>query len=214
MSKLGKWILYLVTDASFRKERSRIDFLTKTVGSAIRGGVSVVQYREKHLPTKKMVEEAKVLRELCRSNRVLFLVNDRIDVALAVDADGVHLGQDDMPVPIARRLLSGKKVIGLTVHNEKELREAERLGVDYVSFAPVFATPTKPDHQEPMGVEKLKKLVSIAKVPAVAIGGINIDNVEQVFRTGVDGVCVVSAIMGAPNPEEATRRLLERCGNG
>ncbi len=210
MKKWNKWTLYLVTDKRFMKEPNNLSSFLQTVESAIKGGVTVVQYREKNLPTRKMVEEAAKLKELCKSYGVLFIINDRIDIALAIDADGVHLGQDDMPVNIARKLLGKNKIIGITVHNEKELKDAESEEIDYVSFAPVFATPTKPDHQTPLGIQKLEKLVSMASLPVVAIGGINRDNAYQVFQTGVDGICVVSAIMGANDPQKAARELLKR----
>ncbi len=214
MTKWDRWTLYLVTDRQFAKETDSLSFLLKTVKSAIKGGVTVVQYREKKLPTRKMLEEAEELKKLCKSQGVLFLVNDRIDIALAVDADGVHLGQDDMPAHITRKLLGKSKVIGITVHNEEELKNAENEEIDYVSFAPVFATSTKPDHQTPLGIEKLKELASMTNLPVVAIGGINKDNAHQVFQTGVNGICVVSAIMGAQDPEKATRELLKRYKSG
>ncbi|SFM78640.1 thiamine phosphate synthase [Thermodesulforhabdus norvegica] len=203
----SKLALYLVTDNRFVPEGKS---LKDVVESAIRGGVTAVQYREKEASTRKMIEEAGELRNLCRSCEVLFLVNDRVDVALAVEADGVHLGQDDMPLHLARKILGSGAIIGITVHNDLERRAAEQNGADYVSFAPVFATSTKPDHQTPLGISGLEQLVRAATVPSVAIGGINLDNVEEVYKTGVDGVCVVSAIMGATDPELAAQAFLER----
>ncbi len=199
------WTLYLVTDSQVIKNRSLIE----VVRSAIKGGVTVVQYREKNLPTRLMLEEAKALKDLCIDFGVPFIVNDRIDLALAVDAEGVHLGQDDMPPEIARKILGSSKIIGLTVHNEKELIEAQKSPIDYVSFAPVFATSTKPDHQKPLGVERLKELAEKAKIPAVAIGGINESNIEEVAKAKIEGACVVSAILGSDNPEASARRLKE-----
>ena len=201
--------LYLVTDGRFITPGDKRGSLVDVVKMAIDGGVTAVQYREKEANTRVMVNEAEVLRRLCADQGVLFLVNDRIDVALAVDADGVHLGQDDMPAPIARKLLGPKRVIGVTVHNLDELKKAEDEGADYVSFAPVFATQTKPDHQRPLGVKGLSELVRHASVPCVAIGGINESNATDVFATGVDGICIVSAIMGADDPKEAARNLLK-----
>ncbi len=202
-----EWTLYLVSDRMAVGETPLLD----AVEAAIRGGVSVVQYREKHLSTRRMIEESSALRHLCHSYGIPLLVNDRLDVALAIDADGVHLGQDDMPPLLARQILRRDRIIGLTVHNEDELTRAiEEHVVDYVSFAPIFATPTKPDHQTPLGVERLASLVAMSTLPAVAIGGINERTIEDVARTGVDGVCVVSAILSAPDPFEAAQTLRAR----
>ncbi|MEJ5364678.1 MAG: thiamine phosphate synthase [Desulfosoma sp.] len=199
----GDWSLYVITDAAVIGDRP----LPEVVEAALRGGAGVVQYREKKKSTRRMVEEAAALAALCRRYGAVFIVNDRIDVALAVDADGVHLGQDDMPLHVARRLLGPNRLIGVTVHNRREIEEAERGGADYISLAPVFATPTKPDHQPPMGVEGLKRLMEGVTCPAVAIGGINADNIADVIRTGVKGVCVVSAVLGRDDPEDAARTL-------
>lgn len=201
--------LYLVTDSRFISGGKN---LLDVVEAAIRGGVTAVQYREKKASTKRMIEEAAELRGLCNARGVLFFVNDRVDVALAVEADGVHLGQDDMPLHLARKILGSRAIIGVTVHNDRERAAAEEGGADYLSFAPVFATPTKPDHQTPLGISGLKHLVEAATAPSVAIGGINLENAEEVYRTGVDGVCVVSAIMGAEDPELAARAFIERYG--
>jgi len=197
------WSLYLVTDRTVVGNRS----LLVVVEEALKGGVTVVQYREKHASTRIMLEEALALSRICRFYRVPFLVNDRIDIAIAVDADGVHLGQDDMPPAIARRIIGSGKIIGLTVHNEEEVVEAERQEVDYLSFAPVFATSTKPDHKTPLGIEGVAKLASKTRLPCVAIGGIKEHHVEMLAKTGIDGICVVSAILGSENPEESARRL-------
>lgn len=199
----GDWSLYVITDAAVIGDRS----LVHVVEAALRGGAGVVQYREKRKSTRRMVEEASALTALCRHYGAVFIVNDRIDVALAVEADGVHLGQDDMPLDLARRLLGPHRLIGVTVHNRKEMEEAQNGGADYLSLAPVFATLTKPDHQTPMGVDGLKKLMEGVMRPAVAIGGINAENITHVIRTGVDGVCVVSAVLGSDDPEEAARTL-------
>lgn len=198
------WSLYLVTDKNVLKGKD----LYEAVKGALIGGVTVLQYREKSSSTRAMVEEAMTLRNLCRFHGVPFLVNDRLDVALAVDADGVHLGQDDMHPTIARRILGPGKIIGLTVHNEEELNEAHELEVDYVSFAPVFPTLTKPDHRTPLGVEGVARLASLAKIPSVAIGGIKEPHVEALAGTGIAGICVVSAVLASEDPKEASRRFI------
>jgi thiamine-phosphate pyrophosphorylase len=198
------WSLYLVTDSRMADRRG----LVEIVAAAVRGGAGVVQYREKNASTRHMVETASKLVQACREKGVPFLVNDRIDVALAVDADGVHLGQDDMPVPLARRLLVPDRLLGVTVHDQGELRRAEEEGADHLSVAPAFATGTKPDHQTPLGVEGVRRLVGCARLPVVVIAGINASNAADVIETGVDGICVASAIMAASDPEGAARELL------
>lgn len=201
--KAVDWSLYVITDTQVIGARSLVD----VVESALRGGATVLQYREKKKSTRIMVEEATALAALCRRYRVPFFINDRIDVALAVDADGVHLGQDDMPVPVARRLLGPRRLIGVTVHNPQEIHKAQQDQADYISLAPVFATPTKPDHQTPMGLDGLKRLMACVRCPAVAIGGIKAENIGQVMQAGVNGVCVVSAVLGQNDPEQAARTL-------
>ncbi|RLF35758.1 MAG: thiamine phosphate synthase [Thermoplasmata archaeon] len=180
---------YLVTYSSLSKNGTLFD-----VKNAVDAGCKIVQYREKNKSTRDMIKEAEQLKKLCK-DRAFFLVDDRVDVALAVDADGVHLGQNDMPVEIARRLLGDEKIIGLTVHNVEEAVEAEKLGVDYVGLAPVFKTDTKEDSGEPCGVEMLKKIRDIVSVPIVAVGGINKDNVQDVISAGADGVVAVSSVL-------------------
>lgn len=197
------WSVYLVTDNRQLGERS----LEEVVRASIRGGAGVVQYRDKQSSTRVMVEKAARLRAFCRQAGVCFLINDRIDVALAVEADGVHLGQDDMPLVLARKILGPDRCIGVTVHNLEELKQAEAAGADYLSAAPVFATTTKPDHQQPLGFEGVKRLALAAQKPLVAIGGIDPTNAAGVISSGARGVCVVSAVMAAVDPEQATRAL-------
>ena len=141
-----------------------------------------------------MIAEAKKLRELC-NGRACFLVNDRVDVALAVDADGVHLGQDDISVDIARKIIGNDKIIGLTVHNVEEATEAEKKGVDYVGLAPIFNTDTKEDSGTPCGIEMIKKVREKVDLPIVAVGGINKDNVRDVINLGADSAVAISAVL-------------------
>jgi thiamine-phosphate pyrophosphorylase len=197
------WTLYLVTDSRLIGERS----LAWVVEAAIRGGAKIIQYREKNSDTRRMIESAGLLCRMCRRLGAVFLVNDRLDVALAVDADGVHLGQNDMSVALARTLLGPDKLLGVSVQDAAAMDEAENQGADYLSFSPVFATPTKPDHEEPLGLEKVRELAGRSRLPTVAIGGINRTNVAEVIRAGVRGVCVVSAVIGAFDPEQAAREL-------
>ena len=197
------WSVYLVTDPLLVGNRN----LTEVVEAAIRGGVRVVQYRDKDASTRKMVATAAELATVCRRMGAWFLVNDRLDVALAADAAGIHVGQDDMPVATARRLLGPDKLLGVSVHNEAEIRQAEIDGADHVSLSPVFATPTKPDHQAPLGLEGVRRLSRLAHVPVIAIGGIHAGNAAEVIRAGARGICVVSAIIATPDPELAAREL-------
>ena len=146
---------------------------------------------------------------MCRELGAVFLINDRVDVALAVDADGVHVGRNDMPVAMARTLLGPEKLLGVSVQDAYAMDEAESQGADYLSFSPVFATPTKPDHEEPLGLERVRAFVGRSRLPAVAIGGINRTNIADVMRAGVRGVCVVSAVFGASDPERAARELYQ-----
>jgi thiamine-phosphate pyrophosphorylase len=199
------WTLYVATDSRLASPRS----LAAIIEAAIRGGAGIIQYREKTLTTRRMVESAAVLRQVCRQSGAVFLVNDRLDVALAVDADGVHLGQNDMPVRIARELLGPEKLLGISVQDARTMDEAENEGADYLSFSPVFSTSTKPDHEGPLGLEGVRVLAGRSRLPTVAIGGINRTNVAEVMGTGVRGVCVISAVMSAPDPERAARELYQ-----
>lgn len=202
-SKAVDWSLYLVTDPNLSQSR----LLPQTVEAAVKGGAGIVQYRDKQAGTRKMVETAAALCDICHRLGVFFLVNDRVDVALAVGADGVHVGQEDMPAVIARRLLGKDKMVGVTVHNAAEIAQAEREGADYLSLAPVFATSTKPDHQTPLGPHGIKMLAAEVHLPVVAIGGINQSNAAEVIRSGVQGVCVVSAVLSADDPFSAAQTL-------
>lgn len=196
--------LYLVTDRGFLHGRE----LEDVVCSAVRGGVTMVQLREKDIDTKEFVDLAIRLKKALAPLGVPLIINDRVDVALAADADGVHIGQSDMPYPIARRLLGPDKIIGLSVENFAQLEEANALSVDYIGVSPVFATPTKTDTATPFGLDGLRKAVRMSTHPTVAIGGMNASTAASVLATGTDGLAVVSAIMAAADPALAARTLL------
>lgn len=189
MKKFDDIDFYMITYSSISKRG-----IVSDVKNALDAGCRFVQYREKKKSTREMIEEAQVLKNICKE-RAVFLVDDRVDVALAVDADGVHLGQNDMPVSIARSILGEEKIIGLTVHNVEEAVEAEKLGVDYIGLAPIFKTETKEDSGEPCGVEALEEIRNKVDLPIVAVGGINMNNVREVIRKGADGVAAVSAVL-------------------
>lgn len=199
------WSLYVITDARLARGRSH----EEVIEAAIAGGATIVQYREKEGPTRKLVDEARSLRELTRRHGVPFIVNDRLDVALAVDADGVHVGQDDLPASIARRLIGPEKILGVSATNLEEALRAEQDGADYLGVGPIFATPTKPDAAPPMGLEGLAEVCRRVSIPVVAIGGINDQNAAAVIEAGADGVAVVSAVVAAPDVAAAARRLRE-----
>lgn len=195
--------LYLVTDRSFLHGRNLVDVVLE----AVHGGVTMVQLREKSLDTRTFISLATDLVRALRPLGVPLMVNDRVDVALAADADGVHIGQSDMPYSAARRLLGGGKIIGLSVENFSQIQEANALDVDYVGISPVFSTPTKTDTAEPFLLEGLKKAVQMSCHPTVAIGGMNLETIPGVMGTGTDGVALVSAILREDDPRAAAMRL-------
>ena len=195
--------LYLVTDRPLSMGRD----LEWIVAEAVKGGATMVQLREKDIDTRGFIELARRLQPVLKEAGVPLIINDRVDVALAVDADGVHIGQSDMPYEIARRLLGPDKIIGLSVENMDEVREANSLDVDYIGVSPVYSTATKTDTAPPFGLEGLREAVRLSRHPAVAIGGMNASTAHDVLLTGVDGIAVVSAICSAPDPCTAARLL-------
>ena len=195
--------LYLVTDRELSLGRS----LEEVVSEAVKGGVTVVQLREKDASTGEFIELARRLMKLLKPLDIPLIINDRVDVALAVDADGVHIGQSDMSYEDARRLLGPDKIIGLSVENFKDIEAANALDVDYIGISPVYGTPTKTDTAEPFGLEGLRKAVQMSAHPTVAIGGMNASTIAEVMAAGTDGVAVVSAICSAENIRKATSDL-------
>ena len=194
---------YLVTDSGLSKKGTLSD-----VEKAVAAGCRIIQYREKSISTKDMILEAEQIKALCGSESI-FLVNDRVDVALAVDADGVHIGQDDMPMATARELLGPDKIIGLTVHNVEEALEAERMGADYVGLSPIFNTSTKKDAGDGIGPESIRPVKDAIKIPIVAIGGINKQNSESVIIGGADSLVAISAIVCSDDVEKETREFID-----
>ncbi len=199
------WTLYLATD---RKVLGSGDLLA-AVEAAVRGGVTVVQLREKGVSGQAFYQAALGVHALTRRLGVPLIINDRVDVMLAVGAEGVHVGRGDLPLPAVRRLAEGR-IVGYSVNTLEHLRFAESAGADYVGIGPVFATGTKPDTGPVLGVAGLREIVSQATIPCVAIGGITPANIDEVAACGVAGCCVVSAILGADNPEAAARDLKSR----
>lgn len=195
--------LYFVTDRGLCGEKP----LAEVVLQAVRGGARCVQLREKSVTTDFFVAEAARIKAAIAPHGVPLIINDRLDVALAVAADGVHIGQEDMPYAIARRLMGPKAIIGLSVETWDDVEEAEGLDCDYLGVSPVFATPTKRDTKEPWGLEGLAKIRAFSRHPLVAIGGLNVQNTEAVVAAGADAIAVVSAICGAADPHAAAREL-------
>lgn len=204
MLKNINWELYLVTD----RELSKLPFY-EMIREAIKGGVTVIQLREKNLSTREFIEEAIEVKKIIEGSGIPLIINDRVDVAIAIGADGVHLGNDDMPVDIARRILGKSFIIGASASSVEEAIEKEKKGADYIAVSPVFPTPTKPDAGPPLGLEGIKEMKKFVKVPLIGIGGINKTNVMDVIKSGADGIAVVSAIVSSEDPEKSARELRE-----
>jgi thiamine-phosphate pyrophosphorylase len=180
------------------------------VCAAVRGGVTCVQLREKTCSTREFIAEALAIRGFLKSRGIPLIINDRVDVALAVGADGVHLGQSDMPLAMARSILGRSQIIGVSVESPSDAAEAEKGGADYLGVSPIFATATKTDTAAPLGLEGLRAIRRTVKLPLIAIGGLSPGNAAEVIASGADGVAVVSAIVGAADPELAAREMARR----
>ncbi|GAB4026904.1 thiamine phosphate synthase [Spirosoma koreense] len=199
--------LYLVTDRAIAHQAGHT--LPFVVEEACRAGVKWVQLREKTLSTRAFVELGAQIRHITQAYGTRLIINDRVDVAMAIDADGVHVGQDDMPYPLVRRLLGPNKLIGLSVNNLAELQAAAQADIDYLGIATVFSTDTKVDTSSLLGLAGLRELCQRTSLPTFAIGGIKAHNLAEVLQAGASGAAVVSAICGHPSPYEATRHLLQ-----
>jgi thiamine-phosphate pyrophosphorylase len=191
--------LYLVTDRSLSNGRP-IEWI---VEESVKGGVTMVQLREKNCSTTDFIELAIRLKRILEPYKVPLIINDRLDVALASDADGLHIGQSDMSYQAAREILGYQKIIGLSVETVSQAKEANSLDVDYIGISPVFTTGTKADIATPLGLEGVTEIASFSKHPIVGIGGIHAGNAKEVIDAGADGVAVVSAICSATDPEKA-----------
>jgi thiamine-phosphate pyrophosphorylase len=198
--------LHLITNTALCLHHPLLD----VVQAAVNGGISCIQLREKTLPTREFVALARELKKLLATipRQIPLIINDRFDVALACGADGVHVGQEDIPVEIIRRWLPGA-IVGLSVSSVADIKsvEANQLDIDYLGVGPVFSTPTKLDAAHPIGLDGLALIRSITRLPLVAIGGINSQNAAEVLAAGANGLAVVSAICAARDPEESARRL-------
>jgi len=204
------WDVYLVTDRGLAKGRTTLEI----VQAAVKGGVSAVQLREKNVQTRLFYEEGLKIRDFLRGKGIPLIINDRLDIALALDADGVHVGADDMPVQIAREILGAHKIIGLSVNQPSEMNEDAAKFADYLGISPVFSTTTKLDLLAPWGLEGVNKACGITDLPLVGIGGIDATNAADVIKAGADCVAVVSGIVSAEDPTLATRRLVAQVRAG
>lgn len=200
----------LVTDRGLCRERT----LEEVVLQAVHGGVASVQLREKSLSTRAFVEEAARIKLLLAPYGIPLIINDRVDVALAVGAAGVHVGQDDMPVEQVRKLVGPEVIVGLSVETWEDVLEAERLPLDYLGVSPVFATPTKTNTRGAWELEGLARIRAFSRHPLVAIGGLHADNIVSVVEAGAEGIAVVSAICAAEDPLLATQILCQRLSKG
>jgi thiamine-phosphate pyrophosphorylase len=196
--------LYVILDPSISPSKPLGEVLTQSA----KAGVRIVQYRNKTASMKEAYEEALPLRKLAAQLGVLFIVNDRCDLALAVDADGVHLGQGDLPLDLARRVMGPDKLIGISTHNPDQVRTASAGKPDYLGFGPIFKPGSKQDQDPVVGVEGLREVRSLTSLPIFAIGGITVKNIGEVMRAGANGVAVISAVLKAPDIKKAVSDFL------
>jgi thiamine-phosphate pyrophosphorylase len=209
-SSPGRWRLYVITDEKVSRGRSHV----QVAEAAIRGGADVLQLREKEASGGRLYRAALRLRELTREAKIPFIVNDRVDIALAVGADGVHVGQADLPASVVREIMGPGKLLGVSVDTVEEALLAEKDGADYLGVGPVFeARGTKPDAGAPLGVDRIARIRRHCRLPIVAIGGIDADNAGKVLEAGADAAAVISAIVAADDIAEAAGRL-KRILNG
>jgi len=195
--------LYLVTDRKLTLGRD----LLHVIEESIIGGVSIVQLREKKCSSREFYNIAVKVAQLTKKYNIPLIINDRLDIALAVNAQGLHIGQSDLPYSIARKILGKDAIIGLSVESVQDAIDAEGLDVDYLGISPVFSTNTKTDIAQPLGLEGIKEIKKLSSHKLVAIGGINIQNTNDIIKAGADGIAVVSAICSADSPRRASEEL-------
>ena len=195
--------LCLVTDRGLSRGRTTIQI----VEAALCGRVTCIQLREKTCSTREFITQALSIKDHLKRHNVPLIINDRVDIAQAVNADGVHLGQSDMPIEMAKTILKDSMIIGISAESLEDAVQAEKNGADYIGVSPIYATPTKTDAASPLGLEGLREIRKSVKIPLVGIGGLNRGNAGEVINNGGDGVAVVSAIVAADDPEKAAREL-------
>ncbi len=198
--------LYVILDPSISADRTLLDVLT----ASAKAGAKLFQYRNKMASMKVAYAEALALRKIAHELGVLFIVNDRCDLALAVEADGVHLGQGDLPLQYARNVMGPNKLIGLSTHNTEQVAAAATVGPDYLGFGPIFTPGSKLDHDPVVGIEGLRAVRRLTALPIFAIGGIGLSHVEEVVRAGANGIAVISAILKAPDIQHTVSEFVSR----
>ncbi|KMM37834.1 thiamine phosphate synthase [Guptibacillus hwajinpoensis] len=200
--------LYVITGEEFHPTRGVVEVMEE----AIKGGADIIQLRDKTNSKRVVLDKARKLRELTRKYDVPFIVNDHIDIALAVDADGIHLGQDDMPLHLARDIVGKDKIIGISTHRIQEAREAEQGGADYIGAGPIFPTNSKSDVVDPVTTSYLDEVVSEISIPFVAIGGIKLHNVADVVNSGANRICVISEVVGSEDVKGTCEMFIQKIG--
>lgn len=200
--------LYVIIDRKSCRGRD----LAYVAEEAVTGGADIIQLRDKESSANEILKAGRAIRNLTRQKKVPFIVNDRVDIAVALDADGVHLGQDDLPIEVARSIIGKGKMIGLSTHSVSQALEAQKRGADYIAAGPIFLTPTKPDYQA-VGINLIKEIKGKIKIPFVVIGGIDESNIDEVLAAGAGRVAVVRAVCGAEDIRGAAERLKEKFKN-
>ena len=208
MKQIGR--LHVLTDIQIQHRFTHVQ-LTEM---AIAGGADTIQFRQKQDNMREMIVIARNMKSLCEKAGVTLIVNDHIDIAIAAEADGVHLGQDDFPITLARRLLGNNKIIGGSARNLEEALECANQGADYIGFGPVYPTLSKEDAGAATGIILLKEISEMISIPVIAIGGIDSGNIHEVINSGAHGIAVISAVCCNPDPEQATRTLKEALNYG
>lgn len=196
--------LHVITDESIQDRFTH----ARLAGFAVAGGAGAIQFRDKALATRDLIDTARTIKQICSAGDVPLIINDRVDVALAMDADGVHLGCGDIPITAARRLLGPDKIIGATAGSLDDALRAQEEGADYIGFGHVFPTKSKSKSSPPVGLDALRNVCSCIKIPVIAIGGIELETVESVVKAGAFGAAVIGAVCAREDPEDATARLV------
>jgi thiamine-phosphate pyrophosphorylase len=198
--------LCVITDSRPESGRDHVDIAR----AALIGGADMIQLRDKVGSLRELLPQARAIRLLCRSHGALFIINDRLDLALAAEADGAHVGQEDLPAPQARRLLGPNRILGVSTHSVDQARGAREVGADYIGFGPIFATGTKDTGYAPRGLKALREVRGAVSLPILAIGGISLENVSEVIAAGATAPAVISAVAGAPDMAAAATAFRER----
>jgi thiamine-phosphate pyrophosphorylase len=201
---IKNWKLYIITDQQLSGGKSHL----QVAQEAIEGGADVIQLRDKTASSRELYDSAYQIKKITRKRNIPFIINDRLDIALSVEADGLHLGQEDLPASVARKILGSERILGISAGSLEEALQAEKDGADYLGVGPVYeARSTKVDAGEPRGLSLLSEIRRNCQIPIIAIGGINLENMKAVFQAGADGIAVISAIVAAPDIHKVTRKF-------